>query len=292
MLKKNFDQLTESQKQAVFHVNGPLLVLAGPGSGKTRVITYRIASLIDSGINPFSICAITFTNKAADEMARRTISLGTPHGSHISTFHSLCVRVLRRYAKQADINPNFSIFDDSDQTRCIKQSIKDCSLDTANFSPVRMLEAVSALKNKLYTPEFFKEQADDYFTKSLAKVYLCYQSILTHQNALDFDDLLMKTAILLKENPDVRTEISNRFQYLLIDEYQDTNRAQYEIANAIACSMAIFALQAIPTSLSIAGGGRISVIFLLLKRTGQMLLLLNCRKISVVLPISSKLPTA
>ena len=133
-------QLTPSQRKAVLHAEGPLLVLAGPGSGKTRVITYRIAALIESGIQPYNICAITFTNKAADEMRQRAITLGASGGAYISTFHSLCVRILRKYADKAQINPNFSIYDEADQTRCIKQAINDCELDTTNFPPARMLE--------------------------------------------------------------------------------------------------------------------------------------------------------
>ncbi|MGB2809326.1 MAG: UvrD-helicase domain-containing protein, partial [Sedimentisphaerales bacterium] len=168
--------LTPSQKKAVFHVEGPLLVIAGPGSGKTAVITYRIAALIDSGISPHNICAITFTNKAADEMRQRAAALGTPGGPHISTFHSLCVRILRRYADKVGINPNFSIYDQSDQSRCIKQAVKDCELDTTNFPPARMLDAVSTrLKNNLIDVDTFKAQADDYFTKNLARIYDRYQ---------------------------------------------------------------------------------------------------------------------
>ncbi|MHC4693940.1 MAG: ATP-dependent helicase [Planctomycetota bacterium] len=226
--------LTPSQKKAVFHVEGPLLVIAGPGSGKTAVITYRIAALIDSGISPHNICAITFTNKAADEMRQRTRALGTPAGPHISTFHSLCVRILRQYADRADINPNFSIYDQSDQARCIKQAVKDCELDTTNFPPARMLDAISTrLKNNLIDVDAFQTQADDYFTKNLARIYDRYQHILTEHNALDFDDLLAKTAFLLQDCSDVCSELSNRFKFLLIDEYQDTNRAQYIIARSL-----------------------------------------------------------
>jgi len=225
--------LTPSQRKAVYHVEGPLLVIAGPGSGKTAVITYRIAALIDSGVSPYSICAITFTNKAADEMRQRTKALGTVPGSHISTFHSLCVRILRRYADRAGIKPNFSIYNDSDQARCIKQAVKDCDLDTTNFPPARMLDAVSTrLKNNLIDVDAFKAQADDYFTKNLARIYDRYQKILAEHNALDFDDLLAKTAFLLRDCPDVCAELSNRFKFLLIDEYQDTNHAQYKIAKA------------------------------------------------------------
>ena len=172
-------QLTPSQRKAVFHVEGPLLVLAGPGSGKTRVITYRIAALIDSGIKPYNICAITFTNKAADEMRQRAVALGTPAGAHISTFHSLCVTILRQYADKAGIKPNFSIYDESDQTRCIKQAVKDCELDTTNFPPARMLDAISSrLKNNLIDVDTFKANADDFFSETLAKIYARYQSHL------------------------------------------------------------------------------------------------------------------
>ncbi len=226
-------QLTSSQRKAVFHVEGPLLVLAGPGSGKTRVITYRIAALIESGIRPYNICAITFTNKAAEEMRQRAITLGASAGAHISTFHSLCVRILRRYADKAGINSNFSVYDESDQSRCMKQAIKDCELDTTNFSPARMLDAISTLKNKLIDAKSFKNNADDFFSRTLAEIYQGYQHILSERNGLDFDDLLMKTAFLLQDYPDVRCELGERFKFLLIDEYQDTNHAQYKIAKAL-----------------------------------------------------------
>ncbi|MHC4616561.1 MAG: ATP-dependent helicase [Planctomycetota bacterium] len=233
MQETQYDQLTPSQRQAVFHTEGPLLVIAGPGSGKTRVITYRIGALIDSGVRPHNICAITFTNKAADEMRQRAIALGASAGAHISTFHSLCVRILRQYADRGGIRPNFSIYDEADQSRCIKQAVKDCNLDSANFPPARMLEAISALKNNLKDVDAFAAKADDFFSKTLAKIYLRYQRILSEHNALDFDDLLMKTAFLLEGCPDVRSELGNRFRFLLIDEYQDTNHAQYRIAKSI-----------------------------------------------------------
>ncbi len=226
-------QLTLSQRKAVFHIEGPLLVLAGPGSGKTRVITYRIAALIDSGIRPYNICAITFTNKAAEEMRQRAFTLGACAGAHISTFHSLCVRILRRYADRAGIHPNFSIYDEADQVRCIKQAIKDCELDSTNFSPARMLDAISTLKNKLIDAESFKNNAEDFFSSKLADIYLSYQNILNERNGLDFDDLLMKTAFLLQDHSDVCRELNERFKFLLIDEYQDTNHAQYKIARAL-----------------------------------------------------------
>ena len=163
MQDARYDQLTASQRKAVFHIAGPLLVLAGPGSGKTRVITYRIAALIESGVRPWNICAITFTNKAASEMRQRAIALGASAGAHISTFHSLCVRILRQYAAQSGVQSSFSVYNESDQGRCMKQAVKDYGLDATNFSPARMLEAVSAFKNNLVDAEAFREQADDFF---------------------------------------------------------------------------------------------------------------------------------
>ncbi|MHC4104717.1 MAG: ATP-dependent helicase, partial [Planctomycetota bacterium] len=213
---------------------GPLLVLAGPGSGKTRVITYRIAALIDSGIHPYNICAITFTNKAAEEMRQRAFTLGACAGAHISTFHSLCVRILRKYADKAGIKSNFSVYDASDQARCIKEAVKNCQLDTTNFSPARMLDVISTLKNKLIDAESFKNDANDFFSNTLSEIYLGYQNILSERNGLDFDDLLMKTAFLLQDCPDVCCELGEHFKFLLIDEYQDTNHAQYRIAKLLA----------------------------------------------------------
>ncbi len=229
-------RLTPSQQKAVFHREGPLLVIAGPGSGKTRVITFRIAALVDAGVPARNICAITFTNKAAEEMRSRAIALGASGGAHISTFHSLCVRILRRFAEDAGVRPNFSIYDQADQTKCMKQAITTCELDTTNFSPGRTLDAISTLKNKLIDADVFKDQADDFFSKMLSRIYCRYQQILAELNALDFDDLLLKTAFLLERHLDTCSELGNRFKYLLIDEYQDTNHAQYRIAKALVSS--------------------------------------------------------
>jgi DNA helicase-2/ATP-dependent DNA helicase PcrA len=228
------ENLTDSQKQAVFHKDGPLLVIAGPGSGKTRVITSRIAALIDSGVRPWNICAITFTNKAAEEMRTRVAQSTTASGVHVSTFHSLCVRILRQYAEQAKIQPNFSIFDTNDQKRAMKEAIKACQVDATSFTPAKMLAVVSNLKNDLQDAEQFEAEADDFFSKTAAKIYKKYQQILKQNNAMDFDDLLVNTAFLLRDRPDVREELSRRYRYLLVDEYQDTNRAQYQIAKGIA----------------------------------------------------------
>jgi DNA helicase-2/ATP-dependent DNA helicase PcrA len=234
MYEASLEQLTSSQRKAVSHREGPLLVLAGPGSGKTRVITYRIAALIESGVRPYNICAITFTNKAAEEMRQRAATLGASSGAYISTFHSMCVRILRRYAAAANSHPNFSIYDAGDQGRCVKEAIKDCQLDSTSFPPARMLEAISTLKNKLVSAEEFATRAEDFFSRTLAQVYTRYQQLLADRNGMDFDDLLMKAALLLENDSTVCRELADRFRYLLIDEYQDTNHAQYRLAKALA----------------------------------------------------------
>ncbi|MBN1125294.1 MAG: UvrD-helicase domain-containing protein [Sedimentisphaerales bacterium] len=234
VLSPHLDGLTEAQKKAVRHMDGPLLILAGPGSGKTRVITYRIAALIQHGVAPWNICAITFTNKAAEEMRGRVEAVGIRRGVHVSTFHSLCVRILRQYAEYSGLRSNFSIYDEADQKRIMKEAIVSVGTDTSHFTPARMLAAVSNCKNDLETPEELAERADDYFTQILAKAYTTYQNRLADNNALDFDDLLVKTAFLLRNQPDVRIELSNRYRYILVDEYQDTNHAQYQIAKGLA----------------------------------------------------------
>ncbi|MBN1816058.1 MAG: UvrD-helicase domain-containing protein [Sedimentisphaerales bacterium] len=234
LFSSKIEGLTEAQKKAVCHRDGPLLILAGPGSGKTRVITHRIAALIQQGIAPWNICAITFTNKAADEMRERVEAMGIRRGVHVSTFHSLCVRILRQYAEYAGLRPNFSIYDESDQKRVIKEATASVGVDASRFPPARMLAAVSNCKNDLETPEDVAQRAGEYFTQILAKVYPAYQKRLADNNALDFDDLLVKTAFLLRNQPQIRIELSDRYRYLLVDEYQDTNHAQYQIAKGLA----------------------------------------------------------
>ncbi len=227
--------LTGAQKQAVFHKNGPLLIIAGPGSGKTRVITHRIAALVQQGVSPFNICAVTFTNKAADEMRQRVFSMNVPQGVHLSTFHSLCVRILRKFNQAANVAPAFSIFTDHEQKSCMKEALKASQLDSKNFPPAAMLETISRLKNNLEDVKTFEEQnAGDYFSKCVSKIYKAYQKILEKNNALDFDDLLFKTAFLLRDFPDIRKQLNERFKYLMVDEYQDTNHAQYQIARGLA----------------------------------------------------------
>jgi DNA helicase-2/ATP-dependent DNA helicase PcrA len=230
----SLDQLTASQRAAVEHKDGPLLVIAGPGSGKTRTITCRIARLIDSGVAPYNICAITFTNKAAEEMRERVAQMGVPRGTHVSTFHSLCVRILRQYAEQAGLNPNFSIYSDSEQKSCIKDIIKNMGQSSTNFPPARVLGYISNYKNDLLLPDDVDAFAESFQQKIVAKIYHSYQNRLKSNNAVDFDDLLMKVAFLFKEKPEVRRQLGERFRYILVDEYQDTNNAQYQIAKGLA----------------------------------------------------------
>ncbi len=237
MIKRYFatENLTESQQKAVWHKDGPLLVIAGPGSGKTRVITNRLAALINQGIVPSSICAITFTNKAADEMRNRVFAMNIGGGVHISTFHSLCVRILRQFPQAAEVSPYFSIYNETDQKNCVKEAVKATELDAKNFPPGRLLEAISRLKNNLQdVADFATAYSSDYFSQCLAKIYRNYQKILKQNNALDFDDLLLKVAFLLRDFPDIRRQLNERFQYLMIDEYQDTNHAQYQIARGLS----------------------------------------------------------
>ena len=230
--------LTAPQQQAVVHLDGPLLVLAGPGSGKTRVITRRVAHLIQRcGVAPWNILAITFTNKAAAEMRDRVGALLTERQSKattIATFHSLCARLLRQYADKLDLPAGYSIYDSADQKRAMKQALEDLDINAKNFPPANTLGTISNAKNELIGPEQFATSADNFYDRTIAKCYTRYSEILTKNNALDFDDLMLKTVQLMRKHPDALEELRGRFQYVLIDEYQDTNHAQFMIANTLA----------------------------------------------------------
>ncbi|HEX2837761.1 MAG TPA: UvrD-helicase domain-containing protein [Phycisphaerales bacterium] len=232
--------LTPPQREAVMHTEGPLLVLAAAGSGKTRVITRRIAYLIGNGVPAWSILALTFTNKAAGEMRERVFHLLGGHedrrtrGLTVTTFHSLCARLLRKYAVHAGLKEDFTIYDSSDQATLVKKVIISAQLSTANFPPRSVLAAISHAKNQLLDANAYAAQAHDFSTRNVAKVYAGYAKALRAANAVDFDDLLLLTAKLLREKADVRRELQDRWQYMLVDEYQDTNRAQFEIASLIA----------------------------------------------------------
>ncbi len=231
--------LTEPQRRAVVHTEGPLLVLAAAGSGKTRVITRRIAYLIRLGIPAWAILALTFTNKAAGEMRERVATLMSGHersarGLTVTTFHSLCARLLRRYAEQAGLRPDFSIYDASDQSTLIKRVISELNLSTTNWPPRSALSAISNAKNELIDAAAYAARANDFYTRTAARIYEAYESALHRANAVDFDDLLLRTVRALRDSEAVREECRSRWQYLLIDEYQDTNRAQFAIASLLA----------------------------------------------------------
>jgi len=233
------DGLTEPQREAATCVDGPLLVLAGAGSGKTRTITRRIAYMVACGIPAWNILAITFTNKAAGEMRERVQDLlkdagRMGRGVTVCTFHSLCARLLREFAEVANLPKTFSIFDSADQTKTVKQAIKDCNISAENFQPAAVLSAISKAKNKLQSPATFAKDAIAYFEKNVARVYLRYEQILAANKAVDFDDLLLKMAVMLRDNKEVRTQLQERYQYILIDEYQDTNHAQFILAHMLA----------------------------------------------------------
>ncbi|MEZ6242366.1 MAG: UvrD-helicase domain-containing protein [Phycisphaerales bacterium] len=245
------DGLTDAQRQAVTTTEGPVLVLAGPGSGKTRVITRRIAHLLSLGTPPWSILALTFTNKAASEMRLRVIRqvLGADAGEEqaradrrtrgltITTFHSLCARLLRRYADRAQIpglKPDYTIYDAADQGAAMKRVLKDMGLSGSNWPPRSVLAAISNAKNELKDAEKFAADARDFYSTQLAKIYAAYASSLRKAGAIDFDDLLLHTATMLEEREEIRAELQERWHYLLIDEYQDTNHAQFRIASLLA----------------------------------------------------------
>ncbi len=224
--------LTDAQREAVLHTDGPLLILAGPGSGKTRVITRRIAHLIRQGVRPYQILAITFTNKAAQEMRQRVEALMPGKGVWLSTFHSLGVRLLRTYADRLGLERNFTIYDQADRVRVVKAALEAASIDNVRFTPETIQGAISKAKNQLLTPD--KYQASDFFTKVVAQVYEVYEKRMRAANAFDFDDLLLWPALALKNDNDLRTELDARFRYVLVDEYQDTNKAQYAIARGLS----------------------------------------------------------
>lgn len=226
--------LTEAQQQAVMHVDGPLLILAAAGSGKTRVITRRVAWLLRQGIRPGNILAITFTNKAAGEMRQRVEAQVPGNRVMIRTFHSLGANLLRQYADHFHHDRNFTIYDTDDRNKIVKNALDASGLDNTKFTPDRIGGAISKAKNQLLTPDLYLRDANDYFTQAVAKVYPMYQKKLRDANAMDFDDLLFLPAIALRTNEELRADLDARFRYILIDEYQDTNQAQYEIAHYLS----------------------------------------------------------
>ena len=233
-----YDTLNEQQKEAVLHTEGPLLILAGAGSGKTRVLTHRIAYLIEKqGVNPWNILAITFTNKAAGEMRERVDKLGGfgAESIWVSTFHSTCVRILRRHIDLLGYDNNFTIYDSDDQKTLMKDVCKLLQIDTKIFKERALLGTISHAKDELITPEEFRIRAEgDFSQKKIAEVYEEYEKQLRANNALDFDDLLVKTVQLFQTQADVLEYYQERFRYIMVDEYQDTNTVQFELIRLLA----------------------------------------------------------
>ncbi|NOZ49650.1 MAG: UvrD-helicase domain-containing protein [Chloroflexi bacterium] len=231
------DTLNPPQRQAVTTTAGPVLVLAGPGSGKTRVLTHRIAYLIDElGVEPWRIMAVTFTNKAADVMRERTEALLGHYdglrGLTIGTFHRICARMLRVQAEHIGINPRYVIFDSDDQIQVIKQALRDLNIDEKRYRPRSVHSAISRAKNELILPADYPTST--YFDEIVQRLYRRYQELLTLSNGLDFDDLLMKTVFMLRDTPDIREQYQRRYEYILVDEFQDTNTAQYTLVQLLS----------------------------------------------------------
>lgn len=244
--------LNDEQKQAVLTVAGPVLILAGAGSGKTKALTHRVAYLIyEKKVYPQNILAVTFTNKAAGEMRERVDRLlmtvnSSPRGDGtrlqtpnialpwLGTFHSICVKILRREINQLGFDKNFSIFDEADSLRAVKNCLKDLDIDETKFNPKAILYFISGAKNELLDAKSYKKYASDYFQEVVARVFERYEKLLKKSNALDFDDLILKTVELLQSNPQILDKYQDRFRYILVDEYQDTNHAQYTMLNMLA----------------------------------------------------------
>ncbi|WP_048950331.1 DNA helicase PcrA [Enterococcus faecium] len=225
------------QKEAVLHTDGPLLLMVGAGSGKTRVLTHRIAYLIEEKeVNPWNILAITFTNKAAKEMKERVNAILASGGEDVwvSTFHSMCVRILRRDVDFIGYNRNFTIIDSSEQLTLMKRILKELNIDPKKYDPRSILGTISQAKNSLQTPQDFAKMQGSYYEEIAAKCYAAYQKELQYNQCMDFDDLIMNTIRLFEEHPDSLTYYQNKFHYIHVDEYQDTNHAQYTLVNLLA----------------------------------------------------------
>jgi DNA helicase-2/ATP-dependent DNA helicase PcrA len=232
----DLEVLNAEQREAVVHPGGPLLIFAGAGSGKTRVITYRIARLIGQGVPPHRILAVTFTNKSAREMLERVIALvhDKAKGMWIGTFHSLCARILRIDGRHIGLDPNFVIYDDSDQLSLIREIFKAKNIDDKSIQARAVLSEISSAKEKLKTPEKYADGATGFFEKIVADIYKSYNALLRKANALDFDDILFFTVRLLEQREEIREKYQDRFLHVMVDEYQDVNFAQYQIVNMIS----------------------------------------------------------
>ncbi|MBI4575898.1 MAG: UvrD-helicase domain-containing protein [Planctomycetes bacterium] len=227
--------LTEAQREAVTHVDGPLLIIAGAGSGKTRVITRRIAYLLSRGVRPWNLCAITFTNKAAGEMRERVEALAPGvQDLRVATFHSFAARMLRRDAARLGHTSDFSIYDTGDKAALIAEAMDELRLDPKSWRPGQLSALISRHKDRLYTPDHAEEEAVSHLDRTVASVYRRYQESLVARNAMDFDDILVNAVRLLEEHPEVLDHYRERLRHVLVDEYQDTNHPQYRLVNLLA----------------------------------------------------------
>jgi DNA helicase-2/ATP-dependent DNA helicase PcrA len=229
--------LNPAQREAVEAIEGPVLILAGPGSGKTRVITHRVAYLIRvCGVSPYRIMAVTFTNKAAREMEERLNRLvsGSVKDLTLGTFHAICARILRRDGRAIGIDSNFVIYDDDDQISLLKRSLQEVGLDPKQYAPRAIQSAITAAKSQMLTPADYLERGRSYFEEVVQRAYERYQQLLTESSALDFDDLLMKTVHLFRQNPELLSRYQSRYLHLQVDEFQDTNLVQYELTKQLA----------------------------------------------------------
>ncbi len=258
-MNKILENLNDKQKEAVITIEGPVLVIAGPGSGKTRVLTHRVVyAIAEKNISKESILAVTFTNKAAKEMKNRIVTLlgsmdalgsdkkafykdvnsySTSFAANfptISTFHSLCVKILRDEAEHVGYKRDFVIFDGDDQKSLVKKAMKELQIDTESFNPRTVLAEISNAKNELRNPTVYEEMIDGYKQETVSKIYHLYQKWLKDNNSMDFDDLIMQTSILFFTNPEVLEKYQDKFKYIMIDEYQDTNHAQYKLINLLS----------------------------------------------------------
>jgi DNA helicase-2/ATP-dependent DNA helicase PcrA len=232
--------LNISQKEAALHKDGPLLIVAGAGAGKTKTITHRIVNLIKEGINPHNILAVTFTNKAAKEMREKILNeinknnLGQNTVPFISTFHSLGVHIIKENAHLVGVTKNFTILDDSDTNSIIKEALKEAEIDPKQYEPKRIKGIISREKGKFTKMEEYIANAEDYLSRIVARIWKIYEEKKAKENALDFDDLLIKATRLLKENKEVREYYQQKWHYVHIDEYQDTNEAQYIMSKLLS----------------------------------------------------------
>jgi len=233
-LDELLENLTAAQRAAVEHIDGPLLILAGPGSGKTRVVTHRIAYLLRHGIPARQILALTFTNKAADEMKSRVERLAPGERVWISTFHRFCARLLREYAPLVGLRENYTIYDTADSLAALRRALDERNIDPGHFTPQQIAAGISWAKNNLISAEQYTARPGHPLGAVVAKVYPAYQRRLLNSSAVDFDDLLLHVALLLRSQPELRQTLDARYRYILVDEYQDTNLAQYAIARALS----------------------------------------------------------